>query len=88
MNKLIFTPKSQSVMGIPFEKVLSFHLKHEILFDNTGFVPISKYNQIYTHGYFNEIEAFVNLVEGRKGDIRTSLDDITPTYRLISEIKK
>ncbi|MCH8317121.1 MAG: Gfo/Idh/MocA family oxidoreductase [Bacteroidetes bacterium] len=87
MNKLIFTPKSQSVMGIPFEKVLSFHLKHEILFDNTGFVPIGKYNQVYTHGYFNEIEAFVNLVEGRKGDIRTSLDDITATYQLMSEIK-
>jgi virulence factor len=88
MHKLSYYPKSPSLMGIPLEKVISFHNKKYLLFNNTGFVPVGKYNQVYTQGYFSEIKAFVNLVEGKRAGEKTRPDQVLPTYILLEDIRK
>lgn len=87
-NDLTFVPKSPGFMGIPVEKVFSFSKTKEIIFRNTGFVPVGKYNQIYTQGYYKEIRTFLNLVEGKKTRNKTSIKDIIPTFVLMEEIRK
>ncbi len=85
MEELTFSPTSSTAFGIPVEKLHTHHETKEILCQRNNFTPILANNQIYSQGYFNETEAFVNAVEGRNHAITTDIKTIRETYQLISE---
>lgn len=86
IEELTFTPTSSTVFGIPMEKLYIRHDTKEILCQRNNFTPILANNQIYSQGYFSEIEDFVDAVEGRNHAIATDIKTIRETYRLINEI--
>ena len=87
MEELAFTPAPVTAFGIPVEKLRARRETREMLSQRNNFIPIWTNNQIYTQGYFNEIETFVNAVEGRSHAVATSIKTIRETYRLINEIQ-
>ena len=87
MEELTFSPKPSSILGIPIEKVHPHHKAVEYLYTCNNFAPILEDNQIHSQGYFNELSAFVESVEGRAGKVLTSLQSVKDTYQLISTLK-
>lgn len=87
MEQLSFEPRQKNFMGVPLEKVLP--LRHETLqlLSRNNFTPTLPNNQVYSQGFYNEIEAFVEAVEGRKSTILTHPEALLPTYELIESIK-
>ncbi len=98
MEELTFEPKPSTILGIPIEKVHRYNKTIEYLYvRNCSAMPLrlSKNftstlpnNQIYTHGYFNELSTFVEAVEGHNANIVTSLELIRGAYLLIEKIKE
>ncbi|MBR1667865.1 MAG: Gfo/Idh/MocA family oxidoreductase [Bacteroidaceae bacterium] len=86
MEELTFTPTSSTVFGIPIEKLRPHRETKEILFQRNNFIPIVANNQVFTQGYYNEIVAFVESVEGIRADIFTSSSSLPPTYKTILNI--
>ena len=85
-EELGFIPKQPVIAGIPVEKFRPHHQSVEYLYRHDGFSPILAGNSIYTQGFFNEITAFVNAVEGKRVDILTDLQSIESTLKLIENI--
>lgn len=85
-EELGFIPKQPVIAGIPVEKFRPHHQSVEYLYRHGGFSPILAGNSIYTQGFFNEITAFVNAVEGKRVDILTDLQSIESTLKLIENI--
>lgn len=90
LSKLSFTPKSPSILGIPIEKVIKQNQKKEVLYQVSDFVPVSAHNALFVQGYFQEIETFTQIVEGKrnKNANKTSLQDIRATFEWIEEIQR
>lgn len=86
LNDLQFIHKSAQIIGIPIEKVIKQVPKIEILLNNNGTIPIAENNQLYTHGYLGEIKTFVDLVEGKKIENKSSFKSLLPTFELIDRI--
>ena len=86
MDTLTFSPKPTDIFGVPIEKVMSWHDKKEVLLQRNNFNTILTNNQIYTNGYFNEIVAFTNGVEGKKTKNLTSLDSVRDTYEILEKL--
>ena len=87
MEELSFEHKpSATAFGIPMEKLRAHHETKEVLCQRNNFTPILLNNQIYSQGYFNEMEAFVNAVEGSHHTIITDIKTIRETYQLMNEI--
>ena len=87
MEELSFEHKpSATAFGIPMEKLRAHHETKEVLCQRNNFTPILLNNQIYSQGYFNEMEAFVNAVEGSHHTIVTDIKTIRETYQLMNEI--
>ena len=86
MDELTFEPNPSTILGIPSEKVGHWHKTIEYLYVRNNFIPMLSNNQIYTQGYFIEIQTFVNAVEGRKAIMLSSLEAIKDTYRLLDEV--
>lgn len=82
MDELTFTPKPYSIFGVPFEKVRPYNKTAESLYSRNNFTPTLLNNPIYSQGYFNEIEAFINAVEGREAPLLTSLEKTKETMSL------
>ena len=87
MEELTFTTVFSTAFGIPMEKLRPHHETKEILCQRNNFTPILPSNQIYSQGYFNEMEAFVNAVEGRNHTTATDIKTIRESYQLIDEIQ-
>ncbi len=85
-EELGFIPKQPVIAGIPMEKIRPRSQSVEYLYRHDGFSPILAGNSIYTQGFFNEITAFVNAVEGKRVDILTDLQSIESTLKLIENI--
>ena len=66
MEELTFSPTSSTVFGIPMEKLHPRHETEEFLFQRNNFTPILANNQVYTQGYYNEIEVFISQVERQR----------------------
>lgn len=86
-EELIFVPKQPVIAGIPMEKIRPRSQSVEYLFRHDGFSPILAGNSIYTQGFFNEITAFVNAVEGKQANVQTDLQSIEQTLQLIEWVK-
>jgi virulence factor len=85
---LTSTPKPQSILSIPMEKIKSPQIESKQLYEQNNFLPAREQNQLYSSGYFDEIKTFLDLCEGRKANNKTSLNDLVITYELINEIQK
>ena len=84
MDELVFEPKPSTIFGIPIEKVHPHHKTVEHLYTRNNFTPILANNQIHSQGYFDELYAFVESVEGRATKVLTSLQSVRDTYHLLS----
>lgn len=87
MESLTFRPKSGEFLGIPREKIFAQHPTTIDLLQRNNFVPTLANNQVYSQGYFNEIKAFVDAVEGKHRDIRYSLVQLKDTYSILERIE-
>ena len=87
MEQLTFEPKPSTILGIPIEKVHPHNKTIEYLYVRNNFTPVLPNNQIYSQGYFEELQAFVNAVEGHNANIVTSLESVSDAYLLIEKIK-
>ncbi len=86
-QSLIFSPKPQTVLSIPVEKILSYTPERQILFDGNSFLPVAKNNQLVSQGYFGEIEEFVNLCENKTQKNSSSLESLADTYRILELVQ-
>ena len=86
-EELSYLPKQGHLLKIPLEKIRKPVNKHLVLQKRNNFNPILQNNQLYTSGYFTEIETFVNICEGRKGINNSSLSSCIGAYQLIEQIK-
>ena len=87
MEKLTFEPRTSTLFGIPIEKVRPHNKTIEYLYARNHFTPTLPNNQIYSQGYFNEILAFVNTVEGYKASVVSSFEATKNTYLLFEVVK-
>ena len=88
MEELTFESKPSTILGIPIEKVHKHNKIIEYLYARNNFIPTLPNNQIYTQGYFNELSAFIDTVEGHKVNITSSIETTKETYQLIEEYEK
>lgn len=86
MEELSFRPAQGRIFGIPAEKVLPRSERIEYLYSRNGFNPVLANNQIVSAGFFDEISAFVDAVEGCGNKIVTGFEDILPTYKTLAKI--
>jgi len=87
ISSLSKTRKPAVIAGIPLEKVKSFNPVTEQLYSQNNFLPVREHNQLFSAGFYGEIETFLNLCEGRKAQNNTSLEQLTDTYQLIEDIR-
>ena len=88
MEELTFEPKPSTILGIPIEKIYKYNKIMEHLYASNHFTPTLPNNQIYSQGYFSEIQAFVDAVEGRQNHVFTDLQSVRAVYDAIVEIKE
>ena len=86
MEELTFEPKPSSIFSIPIEKVRSCRKTVEYIYTRNNFIPTLLNNQIYSQGYFYEIQAFLDAVEGHKANIASSLETTRKTYQAVHHI--
>lgn len=87
MESLTFTPNFPTILGIPIEKLRTRNSKVEYLYQRNNFTPILVDNQIYTQGYYSEIETFISQVENGNNEVATDLMSVRGTYELIQAIQ-
>ena len=85
-EELTYEPIPTTIFGVPLEKVNPWRKVIEHLYARNNLTPILSNNQIHSQGYFNEIQSFVDAVEGKRTDIMTNLTSLTDTYHLLEEL--
>lgn len=88
MELLTFEPKHSSILGIPYEKVHKHNKTIEYLYTRNNFTPIFPNNQIYSQGYYSEIQSFITSIEHGHSSILTDIASIKPTYEVLTRIKR
>lgn len=86
MEELIFGPKPSAILGIPIEKVHKCNKNIEYLYTRNDFNPTLPNNQIYSQGYYGEIQSFLTSVEHGHSTVLTDFTAIRPTYEVMSTI--
>lgn len=87
MEELTFTPKQGTVFGIPIEKVRHGNKKVEYLYERNNFNPVMVNNQIYSQGYYDEIDIFIRGVESNNDRFnKSSLVSMISTYEALDSI--
>jgi virulence factor len=74
-------------MNIPLEKVKSFTPQTTTLYQQNSFLPVREHNQIYSAGYFSELETFLQLCEDGNAINESSLESLIPTYEAFELLK-
>ena len=87
MDELTFVAHSSTLFGLPIEKVHSRNKTVEYLYARNNYIPTFPNNQIYSQGYFNELQNFVDAVEGHKDSVDSSLQSLRDVYALLENIK-
>ena len=88
MEQLTYTKKQPSFLGIPMEKVRPRHTTVDYLYRRNNFTPVMTNNQVFSQGYFGEIETFVNAVEGAATPVATNISEIRKTYSILEKMRK
>lgn len=81
--------KPSMFMNIPIEKVKGFTSQISTLYERNGFLPVKDHNQLYSSGYFSEIEKFLDLCENKceAESNLSSLKQLEETYKIIEQLK-
>ena len=87
METLAFRPHCGTFMGVPLEKVFHCQPVSVGLFSRNSFVPTLVNNQIYTQGYYSEIKAFVDAVEGRGAKLLSTIPALRLVYHLMDDLR-
>ena len=85
MEELTYESNS-TFCGFPVEKILREYPSIEILYRRNNFTPVLANNQVYTHGFFDEILSFANAVEGQQNNNISDLISMTDTFELLEEL--
>ncbi len=59
-----------------------------MLCNHNPFSPTLSNNSIYTQGFYNEINTFIDAIESKHHINLSSLQSLQNTYKLIDKIKK
>ena len=86
MEELNFESKPSTIFGIPCEKVCSCNRIIEHIYSRNNFTPTLPNNQIYFQGYFNEIQAFLDVVECRQKKDIMDMQSLRTVYETIAKI--
>jgi virulence factor len=86
MEELNFESKPSTIFGIPCEKVCSCKRIIEHIYSRNNFTPTLPNNQIYFQGYFNEIQAFLDVVECRQKKDIMDMQSLRTVYETIAKI--
>ena len=87
VEELTFEPKPSTILRIPIEKVHKYNMAIEQLYARNNFTPILPNDQIYSQGYFNELQTFVDAVEGNHNHSVTELDSAKTVYETIAILR-
>lgn len=87
MERLSHYPHPKKILGMPIEKIGLFTSSEEILLERNNFSPIIVNNQLFTQGFFSEVESFVDMVE-YSGLNASPLSSLTSTYRLLNILQQ
>ena len=87
-EQLTFEPKTKTLFGIPMEKVIKRPNKSLSIEKRTNSVPIIFNNQLYSSGYYNEMETFINICESRKTINNTTISSCKSSFSIILQLKK
>ncbi|PKP21201.1 MAG: gfo/Idh/MocA family oxidoreductase [Bacteroidetes bacterium HGW-Bacteroidetes-21] len=85
---LTFTPKQGTLLGVPKEKIFGDKMTTQILKKRNNFNPVFQNNQLYSSGYYTEIENFVKHCEKKKYIHNSSLESCINTFKIIKTIKE
>ena len=86
MELLTYEPKPSSLLGIPYEKVRKHNKTIEHLYARDNFTSTPPDNQIYSQGYYSEIQSFITSIEHGPSCILTDITTIKPTYEVLMSI--
>lgn len=87
-EELIFKPKGKSIFKIPKEKIFNTRNMSIILKQRNNFNPILENNQLYSSGYFSEIDSFIQICNSKTCINNSTLSSCIDLYKIISTIKK
>jgi virulence factor len=87
-SKLIFNNSPSVMMNIPLEKVKGFTPQSTTLYQQNSFLPVKEHNQLYSAGYFNELEAFLQICENGNSTNNSEFTALTPTFKAIDALRK
>ena len=73
-------------LGVPYEKIRTHNRTVEYLYSRNNSAPTLPNNQIYSQGYYNEIQAFLASVEHGHSGIISDITTVRPTYEVLMSI--
>ena len=88
MEKLTFEPKPSTILGVPYEKIHTHNRTVEYLYARNNFTPTLSNNQIYSQGYYSEIQSFITSIKHGHSSVLTDITTIKPTYEVLMRIKR
>lgn len=88
MDELTFEPNPSNILGIPLEKLRLHNKTMEHLYAHNNFTPTLPNNQVYSQGYFSELKAFTDAVEGRQRQVFTDLSSVRAVYEIMATIQE
>ena len=80
--------KLTTILGVPYEKIHTHNRTVEYLYARNNFTPTLSNNQIYSQGYYSEIQSFITSIEHGHSSILTDIASIKPTYEVLTRIKR
>lgn len=87
-SKLVFNSSPTVMMNIPLEKVKGFIPQSTTLYQQNSFLPVKEHNQLYSAGYFNELESFLQICENGHSTNNSEFKSLTPTFKAIEALRK
>ena len=88
MDELTFEQKPSPILGIPVEKLRACNKAVEYLYARNNLIPTLPNNQIYSQGYFCEIQAFISSIEHSHSCVLSDISSVKPTYETLLRIRK
>lgn len=90
LDSLVFQKKPKVVAGIPVEKIGVHTSQHTFLFYRNTFIPNIQNNDLFVHGFYNELKSFVEFCESESESEKLNkpgLLSIKETFVLLEKIK-
>ena len=88
MEQLTFEPKPPSILGIPCEKVHEHARTIKTIYARNNFSSTLPDNQIYSQGYYSELQSFLTSVEHGRSSVLTDIATLKPTYEVMMRLKR